>query len=289
MIPPLLRRLALRPPDDAQLVCPGLVYRRDSIDRLHTGEPHQLDLWPVSRTVSLGPVELERMIALIASALLPDHELRTTSAEHPYTQSGLQLDVRDGDAWVEIGECGVALPALLLENGHGPPATGLAMGLGLDRILMLRKGLDDIRLLRSSDPRVLAQMQDLAPYRPVSSMPVVSRDLSLVLASDTDAEELGDRVRAALGERCAVVESLEVRSETPYEALPAAAVRRLGIAPAQKNVLLRVVLRALDRTLTHIECNELRDEIYAAVHCGTAWEWAGARATGKTPGPGSER
>jgi phenylalanyl-tRNA synthetase alpha chain len=120
-------------------------------------------------------------------------------------------------------------------------------------------------------------------------MPVVSRDLSLVLASDTDAEELGDRVRAALGERCAVVESLEVRSETPYEALPAAAVRRLGIAPAQKNVLLRVVLRALDRTLTHIECNELRDEIYAAVHCGTAWEWAGARATGKTPGPGSER
>ena len=48
MIPPLLRGLAERPTDlalDTLLVCPGLVYRRDTIDRLHTGEPHQVDLW----------------------------------------------------------------------------------------------------------------------------------------------------------------------------------------------------------------------------------------------------
>jgi phenylalanyl-tRNA synthetase alpha chain len=65
-----------------------------------------------------------------------------------------------------------------------------------------------------------------------------------------------------------------VRSETPYRALPSAAVARLGIAPGQKNVLLRVVLRALDRTLTHEECNVLRDDIYAALHRGSSWEWA---------------
>jgi phenylalanyl-tRNA synthetase alpha chain len=51
-------------------------------------------------------------------------------------------------------------------------------------------------------------------------------------------------------------------------------VKRLGISPGQKNVLLRVVLRALDRTLTHDECNTLRDTLYAALHRGTAWEWA---------------
>ena len=44
-IPPLLRVLAASHIDDVLLVCPGLVYRRDSIDRLHTGEPHQVDLW----------------------------------------------------------------------------------------------------------------------------------------------------------------------------------------------------------------------------------------------------
>jgi phenylalanyl-tRNA synthetase alpha chain len=52
------------------------------------------------------------------------------------------------------------------------------------------------------------------------------------------------------------------------------AVARLGISPGQRNVLLRVVLRALERTLTHEECNTLRDDIYAALHRGTAWEWA---------------
>jgi phenylalanyl-tRNA synthetase alpha chain len=67
-----------------------------------------------------------------------------------------------------------------------------------------------------------------------------------------------------------------VLSETPCEALPPAAIQRLGISPGQKNVLLRVVLRALDRSLTHAECNELRDTLYAALHRGTAWQWAAA-------------
>ncbi|HYO71426.1 MAG TPA: hypothetical protein VEU33_35635, partial [Archangium sp.] len=87
-------------------------------------------------------------------------------------------------------------------------------------------------------------------------------------------EELGDRVRATMGPQAEVVETVEVLSETPYEALPPAAIQRLGISPGQKNVLLRVVLRALDRSLTHAECNELRDTLYAALHRGKAWQWA---------------
>lgn len=275
MIPGLLRRLAEAPPEDVLLACPGLVYRRDCIDRLHTGEPHQMDLWRVQRGAPLGVADLREMIETVVRALLPGRELRVEPARHPYTTDGLQIDVREGDQWVEIGECGLALPALLAENGLEPGrTTGLAMGLGLDRILMLRKGLDDIRLLRSADPRIASQMLDLEPYRPVSSMPAVRRDLSLVLGEEDTPEELGDAVRAALGERAELVESVEVRSETPYRALPAAAVARLGIAPGQKNVLLRVVLRALDRTLTHEECNVLRDDIYAALHRGSSWEWA---------------
>jgi phenylalanyl-tRNA synthetase alpha chain len=275
MIPGLLRRLAEAPPEDVLLACPGLVYRRDCIDRLHTGEPHQMDLWRVRRGAPLGDADLREMIETVVRALLPGRELRVEPARHPYTTDGLQIDVREGDQWVEIGECGLALPALLTENGLEPGrTTGLAMGLGLDRILMLRKGLDDIRLLRSADPRIASQMLDLEPYRPVSSMPAVRRDLSLVLGEEDTPEELGDAVRAALGTRAELVESVEVRSETPYRALPAAAVARLGITPGQKNVLLRVVLRALDRTLTHEECNVLRDDIYAALHRGSSWEWA---------------
>lgn len=129
-------------------------------------------------------------------------------------------------------------------------------------------------MLRSEDPRIASQLLDLEPYRPVSVMPAVKRDLSIVIGENQTPEELGDAVRAALGERARLVESVVVLSETPYAALPASAVARMGISPGQRNVLLRVVLRALERTLTHQECNTLRDDIYAALHRGTAWEWA---------------
>jgi phenylalanyl-tRNA synthetase alpha chain len=120
-------------------------------------------------------------------------------------------------------------------------------------------------------------MQDLAPYRAVSMTPPVLRDLSIAVDADDTAEDLGDRVRGALGDRAAAVESVEVVTETAHDALPAAARARIGLGPGQKNLLVRVVLRDLDRTLTAAEANTLRDRIYAALHRGTVHQWA-ARA-----------
>jgi phenylalanyl-tRNA synthetase alpha chain len=148
------------------------------------------------------------------------------------------------------------------------------MGLGLDRLLMVRKGIDDIRLLRATYPRIASQMLDLAPYRPVSTMPPVRRDLSIAVDMPLDGESLGDAVRAVLGERAELLETCEVLSTTPAGDLPAAAAARLGIASGQVNQLVRLTLRALDRTLTHAECNALRDEIYAALHRGSVHAWA---------------
>jgi phenylalanyl-tRNA synthetase alpha chain len=276
MIPPLLRELAAAPSPDILLVCPGLVYRRDCIDRQHTGEPHQLDLWRIRQGHRLGTHDLGAMIAAVVQALLPGRQWRVVEAEHPYTLDGQQIDVRDGSSWMEIGECGLAHPELLAASGLREHS-GLAMGLGLDRLLMLRKGIDDIRLLRAADPRIASQMLDLSLYRAVSSMPPIRRDLSIVVRDEATAEELGDRVRAALGDRASGIEAVDVVEETPYAALPPAARARLQIRPEQKNVLLRVVLRDVSRTLTHTEANELRDDIYAAVHEGDAMEWA-ARA-----------
>jgi phenylalanyl-tRNA synthetase alpha chain len=277
MIPPLLSELAVKQPSDALLVCPGIVYRRDSIDRLHTGEPHQIDLWRVRDTAPLGVQDLLQMVDLVVHAALPGRDLRTVATHHPYTNHGLQIDVREGEEWVEVGECGLALPALLRACGCSASVTGLAMGLGLDRILMLRKGVDDIRLLRAPDLRIASQMLDLAPYHPVSSMPPVKRDLSIATDGERTEEELGDRVRSALGSQAEMVERVEVLAATAYEDLPPNAVERLGMSPGQTNVLLRVVLRALDRTLTAEECNLLRDSIYAVLHRGTAHEWATRR------------
>jgi phenylalanyl-tRNA synthetase alpha chain len=259
MIPPLIDRVT---EDDIVLSCPGLVYRRDVIDRHHVGEPHQVDLWRIS-TTPLDERDLDDMIARVVDAALPGVRWTTQPAAHPYTTRGRQIDA----GGIEIGECGLAAITR-------PGTWGLAMGLGLDRLLMLRKGIDDIRLLRAADPRIASQMLDLAPYRPVSTMPPVRRDLSIAVDTPLDGESLGDAVRAILGERADLLETCEVLSTTPARELPAAAAARLGIAEGQVNQLVRLTLRALDRTLTHGECNALRDEIYAALHRGSVLSWA---------------
>jgi phenylalanyl-tRNA synthetase alpha chain len=274
MVPPLLRELSAASPGNVLLALPGLVYRRDQIDRLHSGEPHQMDLWRIADR-PLGHADPREMAHALVQAVLPGAGYRCNPAAHPYTVEGLEIEVRAGGEWVEVGECGMALPAILSECGL--PADrwwGLAMGIGLDRLLMLVKGIDDIRLLRSPDPRIAAQMADLEPYRPVSSQPPVRRDLSVALPADLTPEEVGDRVRGALGERVESLEAVEVLAETPYADVPPAARARIGMLPGQKNVLVRVVIRDLVRTLTRDEANALRDAVYAALHEGTAWQWA---------------
>ncbi|HKP75515.1 MAG TPA: hypothetical protein VJT67_08220 [Longimicrobiaceae bacterium] len=275
MIPLLLRELAADPSDDVVLMCPGLVYRRDQIDRIHTGEPHQMDVWRITRR-RLTARDLREMADAVVAAVLPSAEHRLNAADHPYTVDGLEIEARVGDEWVEIGECGLALPAILHEAGLPADTwSGLAMGLGLDRLLMLAKGIDDIRLLRSADPRVTAQMLDLAPYRPVSSQPPVRRDLSVAVGAARTPEELGDRVRQALGDAVESLESVEVLAETAYDRVPPVARDRIGMRPGQKNVLVRIVIRDLARTLTSDEANALRDAVYASLHEGDAWQWAG--------------
>ena len=78
-------------------------------------------------------------------------------------------------------------------------------------------------------------------------MPQVRRDLSVAVAGDDDEETLGDRVRDALGADASCVEEISVLSATGYDQLPAAAIGRLGAKPGQRNLLLRVVLRDLEK------------------------------------------
>lgn len=274
MVPGALRSLALDPPGDLLLICPGLVYRRDTIDRLHTGEPHQVDLWRIRRG-RLTPDDLDDMIRQVVGAAMPGYRHRAVPASHPYTTHGRQIDVEVDGTWIEIGECGMAAPEILDAAGL-EGTTGLAMGLGLDRILMIRKGVDDIRLLRSDDPRIARQMLDLAPYRPVSNQPPIRRDLSIAVDRELTPEELGDRIREAMRERLDELESVGVLSETDYRDLPAAAQRRMGMRPGQKNVLLRLEIRHPVRTLTRGEANEVRDLVYRTVHRGDRMEWAAA-------------
>lgn len=265
LIPGALRALAADPAD-VLLAVPAMAYRRDSIDRIHTGTPHQLDLWRISRA-PLGPADLTAMIDLVLTALTPGRRRHEVPKSHPYTMDGRELNVEAGDGWVEVGECGVAHPGVLARAGLSG-WSGLAMGLGLDRLLMLRKAVPDIRLLRSADPRIAGQWADLEPYRPVSNLPAIVRDISVAVADDAVVEEIGDQVRDALGEDAELLEEVRIVSATPYRELPERARERLGITEGQQNLLIRLVIRPPVVTLTDARANELRDRVYRAVHRG---------------------
>lgn len=251
------------------IVCPGLVYRRDVVDRLHVGEPHQVDIW-IIRLARFRRADLLQMIAAVLDSMLPGLPYRCNETFHPYTMNGLEVEAQVGDRWIEVIECGEVHPWLLNESRlPSHQWSGLAMGIGLDRLVMLIKRIDDIRLLRSSDPRIAKQMLNLDRYEPVSSQPAISRDMSICVA-DPDMELLGDRIRDALGERGGWVENVERLDASDYATVPASARRRLGMSPGQWNLLIRVTLRSLDGSISKAEANRVYDLVYSNLHEGTA-------------------
>ncbi|MCT1479100.1 hypothetical protein [Microbacterium sp. p3-SID336] len=258
---------------DELIVAPGLVYRRDAVDRSHVGEPHQVDLWRIRSTSDTDDKDMIAMIEQLVEAVLPGARWRLTDAVHPYTVGGRQIDVLHDGEWLELAECGRIHPDVLRGSGLDPLQwSGLALGMGLERALMLRKGIPDIRYLRAEDPRIASQMLTLEPWEHVSTLPATRRDISVVLGIDEDEETLGDRIRVALGADAEVIESVEVLSRTAHEELADAARVRLGTRVGQVNLLLRIVLRPIDRTLTSDDANAIRNTIYRAVHEGPVME-----------------
>ncbi|WP_280268740.1 hypothetical protein [Nocardia wallacei] len=277
-IPAILRGYSAAPDHDSiddLLVLPGLVYRRDAVDRIHVGEPQQVDLWRLRTESACGGADLRAMVAHLVEAVLPGARWRMVPARHPYTSGGHQLDVWRAGEWLELAECGLIADRVLRGAGLDPSRwSGLALGMGLDRALMLRKGIPDIRYLRADDERIAGQLGDLSPWRPVSAMPPVRRDLSVVVPDEADDETLGDAIRAALGERADDIESIRVTARTRYADLPQRARTRLAMTPGQTNAVVRLVIRPLTRTLTRDQANALRNEVYRAIHIGPALELA---------------
>ena len=91
---------------------------------------------------------------------------------------------------------------------------------------------------------------------------------------DTDDETLGDTIRTALGSRCNDIESTEVLARTRHGDLPTRVRERLGIRPGQVNALVRLTLRPLEHTQTDEQANQIRNEVYQALHIGPHLELA---------------
>lgn len=109
--------------------------------------------------------------------------------------------------------------------------------------------------------------------------PVIHRDLSVAVASP---DAIDARIRSFLGERAGDVEEIIVLSQTRYPDLSTSTRRRLGMSPGQFHLLLRLVIRDTERTLTaesaSHSANELRDAVFGGLHEGGILTWT-ARET----------
>lgn len=273
-LPGILRGLAGRGDwEDVVILLPGLAYRRDVSDKKHVSEVHMLEMWRIVKNDSRKVIDKSDLLAVVkgvAATAAPGWQLRIANSPHPYTNGGIEINAVKDDRDIEIGECGLIKEAILANAGLDPKThSGWAMGIGLDRLVMTLKDIPDVRYLRSTNAKIAEQMTDLKPYREISAQPAIKRDLSYSVPKDYVEEDMSDDIREALGDKLDTLESVEVVNETPYAELPVKVRARLGCKPLQKNVLVRITLRHLERSITNDEANQIYEHIYAKINKGT--------------------
>lgn len=270
-IPSALQRAARsrQPGETILLAAPGITFRRDSRDRWHCAAPHQMDIWVLGDPQLSTHEHLLRLVGDILQAAVPEKPWVYSDSPHHYTEGGIEVNVINDGAPVEVLECG-RIAQSLLERLQIDPSRhgGLALGMGLDRLTMLHKGIPDIRLLRDQNERVQAQMHDLNPWRAVSRLPSIARDISLAVTPGLSEEVLTEKMLLAAGDCAEWIEEMQVRGRWGFADLPVQAIERLGLLPGQENVLLRVVLRDCSRSITTAEANALYADIQCALHEG---------------------
>lgn len=253
-------------------VFPGLVYRRDVIDPRHLDVFHQIDVWTLQENKVYGAVNREDLLKLgktVFEAACPDAKMIVYEAKHPYTVDGIEVYAGVDGKEIEVFEAGLIHPEVLKLTGLDPKQySGLALGMGVERLIMARKDLPDIRLIRSTDPRVIKQMTDMEKFKSVSDQPAIVRDMSYCVSKNDTEEDICEAIRNVFGDKSDLLEQVEILQRTPFTELNPVAIERLGAKEGQDNVLVRIVLRHPDKTLTKKESAELYSMVYPKLHQG---------------------
>ena len=156
-----------RPP--VRLIAPGRVYRRDNFDLSHTPMFTQVECLVVDEHITLADLK-GTLFAFARELFGPERKLRFRPSFFPYTEPSAELDIscavcrgagcamckRTG--WLEICGSGMVHPAVFEAVGYDPERyTGFAFGMGIERVALLKWGVEDIRLFYENDLRFLEQ------------------------------------------------------------------------------------------------------------------------------------
>ncbi|SCL33942.1 phenylalanyl-tRNA synthetase, alpha subunit [Micromonospora nigra] len=148
--------LSRKPP--IYVICPGRVYRTDELDATHAPVFHQVEGLVVDEGITMA--HLRGTLDHFARAMFgPDAKTRFRPHYFPFTEPSAEFDVwfpehRDGPRWVEWGGCGMVNPRVLRACGIDPEVySGFAFGMGIDRTVMFRHGVSDMRDMAEGDAR----------------------------------------------------------------------------------------------------------------------------------------
>lgn len=152
-----------------RVIAPGRVYRSDAVDTTHSPIFHQIEGLVVDKGITMG--DLKGCLEAFAKALYgEDTKIRLRPHHFPFTEPSCEIDVScfrcggkgcpmcKGEGWIEILGGGMVHPKVLKTGGIDPEVySGFAFGIGLERLVMFRFNVDDIRLYYDNDIRFLNQ------------------------------------------------------------------------------------------------------------------------------------
>ena len=146
-----------------RIIVPGRCYRRDNADATHNPTFHQIEGLYVDKGVTVG--DLKGTVEFVFKEVLgAETKIRFRPHYFSYTEPSFEIDFSNalvkklGKDWLEIAGCGMVHPAVFENVGYDPEIwTGWAFGFGIERIAMLRYGINDIRLFYENDVRFLKQ------------------------------------------------------------------------------------------------------------------------------------
>ena len=139
-------------------IMPGRVFRSDTADATHMPVFHQIEGLVVDRGITFGDMA-GTMDAFTKAYFGREFTSRLRPSYFPFTEPSAEFDIlRDDGSWLELAGCGMVHPNVLQAGGLDPEVwSGFAFGFGLDRLALMRHGIDDLRELFRNDHRFLSQ------------------------------------------------------------------------------------------------------------------------------------
>ena len=152
-----------------KIICPGKVYRRDEDDATHSHQFGQIEGLVVDTSINLG--HLKQTLQVFAKKIFGEkREIRLRPSFFPFTEPSVEIDVScfecggkgcnlcKQSGWIEILGGGMVHPKVLSMNGYDPSVySGFAFGIGIERVAMLKFGIDDIRRFYQNDLKFIKQ------------------------------------------------------------------------------------------------------------------------------------